>query len=142
MVARNCCLGVLSRSVVCMAVQASRTATGGNFASLNRDSMKFLGVVAGSACGFQNKRDQVDTGVPIEFFLLFTFGHEARAGAGCPNEPSVGRERRDDRRIGVVGGPVEVENDIHAAAFGLGSRLGHSWRAWDGLLDEHLGACV
>ena len=33
---------------------------------------------------------------------------------------------------------AKVENDIHAAAFGLGSRLGHSWRAWDGLLDEHV----
>ena len=63
--------------------------------------------------------------VPTELFLLFAFGHEAKAGAGCPNDPGVGK-RRDNRRVNVVNGATEVEHDIHAAAFGLGSKLGNS----------------
>ena len=61
-VARKCRLD-------CGSDQASRTSTGGNSASLNRDLMNFW--AGRSACGFQDKGDQVDTVVPTELFLLF-----------------------------------------------------------------------
>ena len=55
--------------------------------------------VAWSTRGFQNDRDQVHTGVPVKLFLFFSFGRVALVGAGGRNEPSIGRERRDNRRV-------------------------------------------
>ena len=73
-------------------VQASRTPIDGDSASLSRDS--------------------------IELFLIFTFGHEVKVGAGCPNEPSDGKKRCDNRGVNEVNGAMEVEHDIHVARLG------------------------
>ena len=43
---------------------------------------EFLGVVAWSACGFQDKRHEVDSRVSVEFLPLLAHGHEAWAPAG------------------------------------------------------------
>ena len=41
---------------------------------------EFLRVVPWTTSGFQDEREQVDTGPPVELFVLLSFGHEAWAG--------------------------------------------------------------
>ena len=97
---------------------------------------KFLRMVAWSTRGFQDERGQVDTEVPVKLFLFFAFGHVARAGTGHQNESSVRKERRDIRWVNVT------RFAGHNVRFGLRTGLGLSWEAWNGLLDEDLGAQV
>ena len=92
--------------------------------------------------GFQNEWDQVHTGVPFKLFLFFSFGRVALVGAGRRNEPSIGRERRDNRRVNVKHAAAQSKHNVHACASGLCSRLGLWWEAWDGLLAVDLGARV
>ena len=58
---------------------------------------ELLCVVAKSSSGLEDEWGQVDAGVPVELFLLFTFSHVAWAGAGCGYESSIGGERCDNR---------------------------------------------
>ena len=44
---------------------------------------ELLCVVARSSVGHKDGWGQVDARVPVELSLLFSFGHEAWAGAGC-----------------------------------------------------------
>ena len=44
---------------------------------------EFLGMVVRSSVGHKDGWGQVDARVPVELSLLFSFGHEAWAGAGC-----------------------------------------------------------
>ena len=90
---------------------------------------EFLSVVTWSTRGFQDEWGQVDTGLPVELFLVFSVGHETWAGAGCPNESCVGRKRRDHRRVNVIRVAAQVEHDIHPCPFGLCAGLGLTWEA-------------
>ena len=72
-----------------MAAQASRMAGGGWVVRIAVEVLdELLSVVAGSSGCLKDKRDLV--------------GHEAWAGAGCRDEPCVGRKCRDQCRVDKV----------------------------------------
>ena len=85
---------------------------------------ELLCVVTASFGGLKDERDEVDAGVPVELFLLFTFDHVAWAGAGCQEESCVGEKLRDHCRVDVLRVSAQVEHDVHACSFGLSTRLG------------------
>ena len=84
-------------------------------------------VVVGSSGGLKDEWSQVYAEVPVELFLLFAFGHVAWVTAGCRDESSVGGTWRDHSRVDVVRVSAQVEYDVHACTFELGTRLGLTW---------------